>query len=138
MRYRLTDGTYAPNRDVNNHHVFFEKRWYKSQVEHRFRNLGGLVLPMHVPPHNDLHANIPPPPKPSKQLMERVINFSHDMYGSDAYDEFTQITHFIGDVANSSWSPERADEAFRIHENLVAQSTYIELGRAVEVVGHGT
>lgn len=132
MRYRLADGTFAPNRDVNNHHVFFEKRWYRTQAEHRFRNLGGLVIPMHIPVHDDLHARVRPPLKPSPELREQVTEFAHDFYG-DPYEGFEQIATFLGDIANSSWSQERAVEAYLIHDNLIQQQPFIEKGHAEPV-----
>lgn len=133
MRYRLQDGTYAPHRDVNNHHVFFEKRWYKSQAEHRFRNLGGLVLPMHIPVHDELHANVPPPPKPTPAFREQITEYAHGDYHDGQLEAFFNIAHFIGDVANTSWSTERAQEAYTLHENLMAQAEFIVKGIAIPI-----
>ena len=133
LRYRLADGRYAPRNAVNRHHTIFEKRWYRTHQEQVFRNLSGLVLPLHIQAHEELHAQVAPPPKPSRPFMEQIAEFAHDVYEQDDYEAFYRIAHFIGDVANSSWSPERADEAFRIHENFMQQSQFIEAGRVEPV-----
>lgn len=124
-RYRLEDGRYVPRQAVNNHHTFWPNRIYEHGEEQRFRNIGGFVLPTLVTNHNELHATMYPPPKPSKQLREQIAEFRCSLYEPNVYDEFERLVQFIGDVANSAWSAERADEAFRIHENLVEQSKYI-------------
>lgn len=132
-RYLSSDGRQLRRHEFNNHHCFFNAKWYRPGEEQRFRNMGGLVLPMLKSAHDDLHANIQPPPKPSKQLREQIAEFTCGTYEADEYAQFYRIAHFIGDVANSSWSPERADEAFHIHENLMEQSEYIEIGRVTEL-----
>ncbi len=132
-RYRLTDGSVVKKNAVNRHHVMHYARWYQTPTERLFRNIEGLVLPLYVPEHNELHANVPPPLKPTRPLMEQVTEYAHELY-DDPYEQFNKLVHFIGDIANSSWSCERADEAFRLHENLIAQAGYIELGR-VEHLG---
>lgn len=115
--------------ETNLHHVMHYRRWYKSNAEKMFRNMSGLVLPLNVGVHNDLHATVPPPPKPSRGMIERITNFAHDQYAGDVFEAFDNIVRFVGDVANSSWSSEVADEAFRLHENLALQGRYVELGK---------
>jgi hypothetical protein len=132
-RFVTQTGEIIPRHRTSLHHVFWEAKLYQTSREQLFRNLGGLVLPLQNTYHNKtdnaLHANVEPPPKPSEGLMKKVIEFNHSEYRFTDYDEFYRIAHFIGDIANSSHSPRVADEAFAIHENLMQQSEYIELGR---------
>lgn len=132
LRYQLVDGRYAPRQQVNRHHPFWEKGWYTPKEEQNFRNIGGLVLPMWIPPHNEIHAKLSPPPKPSKGLQEQIAEYQRGLEG-DAYEMFYHIAHFIGNIANTAWSDERAHEALLISDNLIAQSAYIEQGRVQPV-----
>lgn len=129
-RYQLRDGATVSRRAVNNHHLFYNDKWYAPGEEQRFRNLPGLVVPMHIPVHNDLHATLEPPLKPSKRLREQIAEYAHGLYEPDPYEASEQIIRFIGDIANSAWSPERADEAYRIHDQLDRQQVFLTLGRA--------
>lgn len=132
-RYLTRDGAEVSCRQTSLHHCFWENNSYRPGAEQRFRNMSGFVLRLTNEVHQDLHAETFPPPKPSKQLREQIQDYSCMLYESNVYDEFYKLVHFIGDVANSSWSPERADEAFRIHENLISQSAYVELGKVSPV-----
>lgn len=132
LRYRLSDGAIVPRQQVNRHHPFWEKGWYTPKEDRDFRSIGGLVIPLWIPVHDDIHSNVLPPPKPSKRLQEQVAEYQRSLEG-DVYDQFYQIAHFIGNVANTAWSDEKAHEALAINENLIAQSTYIERGRVEPV-----
>lgn len=127
------NGDVVGRHQVNRHHIFYPNRLYEPGAEQRFRSLGGLILPLHIPEHNTLHQRVDPPQKPSRQLREQIEEFACGVYESDVYAEFEKIAHFIGDIANSSWSDERATEAYHLHGNLVAQSGYILKGQVEEV-----
>jgi len=134
LRYRLTSGRLVERNEVNSHHIFFERRLYRSDEEKQFRSLGGLVLDMHIPVHRELHADVEQPPKPCRDLREQIRDFTHDMY-DEQYEAFYRIAHFIGDVANTSRNQLIADQAYDIYQNLGLQSTYIQEGRVAEVYG---
>lgn len=51
------------------HHVYSERRWYKTPLEKYVRNHFGMLVPMYLQPHRELHANTPPPPKPNQRLL---------------------------------------------------------------------
>ena len=57
----------------NNHHVWHERKWYKSRLDKRFRSYGGFVINMAIPDHQELHAHVRPPIKPAPWLMEVVL-----------------------------------------------------------------
>lgn len=57
----------------NHHHLWFERRSYAHGFERHFRNYGGFVIKTAVTTHNDLHAEVPPPPKPSHDLMTGLM-----------------------------------------------------------------
>lgn len=58
----------------NRHHTFWMRRDYKTPIERAFRNHHGLVIPVDVDVHAELHANLYPPPKPHRELMLGILN----------------------------------------------------------------
>lgn len=132
LRYLTVDGAIVRRQDTSLHHIWWMDKWYTPGEQQRFRNLGGHVVRLVNKPHNDLHAETFPPPKPSKWLREQIAEYQRSLEGN-TYDQFYQIAHFIGNVANTAWSDEKAHEALIISDNLIAQSTYIEQGRVEPV-----
>lgn len=118
--------------EVEKHHALFIARNYRTSHEKLLRRTEGLVLPVYHQSHKELHLNVEPPQKPSKWLTERLIDFTHDDYEPDVYDKFYNIINYLGDIANSSWSDERANEAYDLHYNFVRQYGYIRQGEVDE------
>lgn len=100
-RFAYTDrhGADIPREAWNSHHVFFQRNRYKSALDKQFRSLGGLVLPLLIPVHRELHAHVSAPPKPDPELMRETIQFAKGIEG-DYYDRFLQLAEFLG--ANAS------------------------------------
>lgn len=136
LRYQLTNGAIIPAYEVNNHHALFENGWYQTDKERLLKTMGGLVLPMYRNAHNygkiTLHGTVEPPTKPSERLQDLLLDFGHDVY-TDPYEGFEEITHFIGDVANTSHSSELAQEAFDLHDNFSRQQDFIDAGRVIPI-----
>jgi hypothetical protein len=131
-RWRTVTGEMVSENRVDLHHVFFCRNKYKSPQEKQFRQLGGLVLPILITVHRELHGEIAPPPKPSHNLMNLIGEYSNNDY-HDTYEAFSEIAWYIGDLANSATNQQLAEEAFAIHQNLVDQSAYIAEGRITNV-----
>jgi hypothetical protein len=56
------------------HHLAWQRRDYRTPLEKQYRNHRGMLIPdVPNPEHRDLHANIPPPPKPNRELMAGAI-----------------------------------------------------------------
>ena len=64
---------YAPDCYSDEHHAYWPKRRYKSQVEKEFRNLPENREMMCRAEHDELHATERPPLKPSRQEMLQAI-----------------------------------------------------------------
>lgn len=114
---------------VSKHHVMFERRDYKTPLECRYRSMGGLVLLLDNQPHADLHRNVPPPPKPNPYLMADIYQHARLQDYDDQYDLFRQITNYVGMVAEGGRNEENVHDANLLHENLIAQAGFVELGR---------
>lgn len=127
--YRLPHGRQIPDYQAEKHHCVHYERWFKTPHEKLYRNLAGLVLPMHRPIHRELHANVPPPPKPSREFMLNIIDHTTlNIEEERPYPRFLEIVKYIGDMANTSWSDERVDEASRLYENFTQQNEYLKQG----------
>lgn len=51
--------------EYNCHHSFWNRSWYRSPIQRALRQHEGLVVPMYEQVHRDLHADMPPPPRPN-------------------------------------------------------------------------
>jgi len=128
--YRTQEGRLLRRSEVDNHHVFWEKANYKTKKERTFRNMEGLVLPMVITWHSDLHANLRPPQKPSKALMNQIVDYTKELGFEDPYERFRQIAGFV--IRLSERHGEVADQAQKIGANLVLQSAFIDKGMVYE------
>lgn len=99
----------------NNHHPFFERGWYRTPV---LKELRGLVVAREVliPRHNQLHAEVPPPPIPSHALAANLVNH----LGGRALPRMDSLF-----AANDYLMAVRSDEAIQIADNLQTQMGYL-------------
>lgn len=132
-RYRTPDGRELYIGEVNTHHVQYPRAEYKSPLERRFRQLGGLVLPTWVPPHNELHALTEPPIKPNPDLMRDIIQVSAESEYTSPYDKFREITDYLFEIIQSERNETNVQDAARLLGNYVHQSVYIELGQVERI-----
>ena len=99
----------------NNHHVFFERKNYKTPIERRVRNLGAFVIRMNAVDHQELHANVPPPPMlESEQL--------HDLYQFMQEHNY-ELEGLDGLGWGIAWANDR--RLYNVEENLDSQYLYI-------------
>lgn len=109
--------------DVDNHHVFWQRKWYRTPLEKVLRSHRGLVVPLHRGVHKELHAEVLPPPKPKSFLIMGALEFleSVPITTLDNPPELcTALSeHFLGQDGKM---------AQKIGENLVAQQVYIAEG----------
>lgn len=119
---------------VNKHHVVWQKANYTSKAERAYRGLDGLILPLAIDSHNDLHANVLPPRKPSAALMSLAVEFNEAIDIGNDYEIFDDMIGFFQEEAETSTSPERASEAYKVASNFILQRSFVEAG-AVRVKG---
>lgn len=129
-RYKLYHGREVPERQTSNHHINWRQKDYNSPHEKFYRSR--LILRLHNPVHSELHREMYPPPKPSRELMQIINN--HPLESLEPYERFLEMTAFIGNLALTSWNDERADEAGRIAENYLEQDKYFRYGLVGKVV----
>jgi len=65
----LEQGCYS-----DTHHEFFPKHKYRTKLERAFRNLTANTVQICRAEHDEIHATIRPPKKPSRQEMKRAVD----------------------------------------------------------------
>lgn len=50
------------------HHTFWNRAWYRTPVLRALRNHTLVKTALYVPAHRELHAQLPPPPKPNPEM----------------------------------------------------------------------
>ena len=116
--------------ETNLHHAFWERASYSNRLDKIYRNLSGLVLPMVISSHGDLHANVRPPYKPGIELMNAAVDFNRRMLDpSDSpYHNFDQMLGFFKETAETSPNVRQAEESWKIASNMTIQAAFIEKG----------
>lgn len=105
----------------NRHHALWQRREYTSPLEKAFRQHDGLVVPMYLNAHSELHARVAPPPKLPKIAMENSIYFLDTL---DCLDNplatITALTDHLAD--------QESGVCTRLAKNLMRQMIFIEPG----------
>lgn len=114
---------------TSKHEVFFEKRWYTTDVDKRLRYhpLVGRIVMLnyyHNQGPNSLHANVEAPPKPARHLEIGALAVLNELDQDTSHVEALNrmVDYFDG---------LKADDAFvgrRIADNISRQLLYIEPG----------
>jgi len=131
--YRTQEGRVLRRSEVNLHHVFWARREYTSNREKSFRNMAGLILPMAITWHNDLHAQLQPPQKPSRALMDQITGYNESLEFDSPYARFSQMTKFILRLAETTPNIGMADQALKIGTNLMLQEAFVDKGSVTQI-----
>lgn len=126
------DGRQLRKSEVNFHHAIWERKNYTSKREKLFRSLSGLVLPIMITWHDDLHANLRPPKKVGRILMDAAIDFNEGIDVPDVYDQFEVMTGFFVETAETSPNIGMAEDAHKLAANLILQKPFIDRGRVFQ------
>ena len=100
----------------NIHHFYWQNKSYKNSIERTFREHRFNKASMYVPIHNNLHAELAPPPKPTKQQMLGVLAMFHT---------YNNISPLDSLVIQAEYFAPRND---RISTHLLQQLGYVAEG----------
>lgn len=82
-------------KNVNNHHLGWEKRhWQKNNILRKLRDHGGMVIPMNLFDHRDLHHDMMEPPMPKPHQAEELLSYL------GTYDDQSERTDYLDMAAN--------------------------------------
>lgn len=115
------------SRDWNEHHIWYQRRNYKTGFEKNLRYHRGFVIPISILDHRELHANLfLGPPKPNKPQIEGLLQslgvFTPVSGGRTAHIE-QAIEFFDGHIDNQG---DMGDNALEIASHLESQLIYIK------------
>lgn len=77
--------------------------------------------------HRELHEELPPPIKPSHNLMCAILDFKKGIPTTDPYETFEYITEYMGGLSNSHNA--LAMQAGDLYDNYTAQQEFIDIGK---------
>ena len=110
-------------RTWNRHHVLWERDWYRGKEARRLREHKGLIVPMDVGIHRELHAEIAPPPKMSGKLIVQSLFYLDTL--SDVV--LNDPLRTVGELADFMYN--RADRlGERVGQHLMRQLVYLQDG----------
>lgn len=132
--WETPEGRLVERSAVNRHHVNFQRRNYNTPLEKQYRSMGGMILPMLITDHRELHAHIKPPKKPARQLMLHAVSFNEAIDTmTDDYEQFEQMIEFFEDVATMSTRMSEAKDAQSIAANYRLQEAFLLQGKVQRV-----
>ena len=104
------------------HHVLFNRRDHErsGRMQRALRRHPGLIIPLPVLVHRELHREVPPVQVPSKDLAGVLIG----ELDSNPSTGFKAVVDRLGELAAKDGR--MSEEAFRISNNLIVQANFIE------------
>ena len=79
------------DREHDRHHVWFERAAYRTRLERKLRMHRGFVVPSLIEVHRELHAHVPPPPKPNHHQIAGLLDHMDE---ADPTPMHTAIEYF--------------------------------------------
>ncbi len=125
----------------NRHHLFFKNDSYKGRYERqKFRDHEGLVIPVLRSAHTYLHDNIFPPPKPTREMMEGMVeSLDQDLTTVLEIDPFyalSAVINYLEEYKGAAKDAELAGHAQMIQMNLGFQALILSNKFLVEVLNN--
>lgn len=103
--------------DVNRHHLAYQKRhWRKSEILYKLRSHQGMIIPMDIYDHRELHHDLGETPMPHPHDAEELLDYLGE------YDSMAERIDYLDMAAN--FMTERSP-AYAGH--LLLQRSYILL-----------
>lgn len=104
-------------KNVNSHHLLYEARhWKKNNILYRLRTHRGMVIPMNIFDHRNLHHDLLEPPRPTQQQAEELLQHL------GTYDSQAERTDYLDMAVNFV---ELSNPRFAQH--LLLQRAYVLL-----------
>jgi len=86
---------------IDRHHLYWEKRWYTTPLEQKFRGLKKNLRRQCRGYHDYIHATQTPPPKPSERRMFNAIKAEERKAKGPCRTAIKQWCHGIAVAYNS-------------------------------------
>lgn len=106
--------------ETNRHHLFFQKKNYKTGLERRLRNNPAFVIPMDIGIHRDLHHEVGQPLKPDSRLIYGILDNLDNHLHRGPLDGVLYTVEYLEDSEHK--------QAERLAVNLSRQLGFVVLG----------
>ena len=86
-------------KNVNRHHLNWEKRhWQKNNILRKLRDHQGMIIPMNIFDHREIHHDMLPPVMPTNQQAEELLShLGHYDDQSERVDYLDMAAEFMKD-----------------------------------------
>lgn len=108
---------------MNRHHTFYARAWYRTPLLRMLRNHPLAITTMDKEAHQELHASVPAPPRPSPDIAIRCISLLDEIRDSGLIDPVNIHLALSEELLQS-----RDRVATRIGYNILRQTAYIAEG----------
>jgi len=106
--------------ETNRHHLFFQKKNYKTGLERRLRNHPAFIIPMDIGIHRGLHQEVKQPLKPDSRLIYGILdNLDNHLHRGPLDGVFYTVEYLEG---------VETKQAERLAMNLTRQLGFVVLG----------
>lgn len=113
-------------QDVNRHHIWYERKNYFTVSEKTLRNLGGFALDIYAPAHRLLHAQMKPMVKPSRYMIDDIIDVAKTI--DNEANRFAILEGTAEHLISKPYGDYELDiRALRLGRHLIQQRTYFDL-----------
>lgn len=99
----------------NTHHAFWERHDYAGKPYNALRQ--ALKAEVQIDAHRNLHAELMPPPKPSRPLTYNILNHLEEHQYSQPFDNIFTAVDYLVKVGNP--------ESLALSEHLIQQLGYV-------------
>lgn len=101
--------------EKNIHHFMYERHAYTGKPYNALRQ--ALKSEVRIVWHEELHANLDPPIKPSRPLTYNILNHLEEHQYSQPFDNIFTTVDYLTQVANP--------ESLMLADHLIAQLGYV-------------
>lgn len=110
---------------INRHHTCFTRKdWQESRIGFYVRSSHGMIVPMLIEDHRELHREVEPPKAISPQLggivLHNIVELSDNNYRLPerlvVFDGITALLRRIGEIDKRHYAPEALDLAVNFEQ----------------------
>jgi hypothetical protein len=112
------------NYETNKHHFNWVKReWERDSLARRIRNHPGMIIPLDVMVHRDLHNNIEGIRPPIRSLANLMIQNLFQMGQQEPLIALANQTSFLLNLAEDNGR--LGDDAYRVADQYLEQQQFL-------------
>lgn len=112
-------------RDINKHHIWFNRKNFYTPAEKTLRGLGGFTLGIYAPAHRLLHAQLKPMVKPPRYMVDDLIDVARGVNQEHRFSVLDMTTAHL--LSNPYDDYEKNIRAARLGNHLLTQRQYFNL-----------